>query len=52
MFIKKKKAIIVLIALMTMLTFLCLPVFGTTKDEKKPPGDKGQLPTVTGTINY
>ena len=52
MFKKKKKVFIVFVAFMTMLTFLCLPVFGATKDKKKPPDDKGQVPTVTGAINY
>ncbi|HPD56147.1 MAG TPA: hypothetical protein P5294_08250 [Smithellaceae bacterium] len=48
----KKKTFMVFVAIITILIFLCLPVFGATKDEKKPPDDDEQVPTVIGTINY
>ncbi len=48
----KKKKFMVFVAIITILIFLCLPVFGATKDENKPPEDDEQVPTVTGTINY
>jgi len=53
MFMKKKKAFIVFVALMTMLIFICLPVFGAKKDVKNPPDDgDGQVPTFTGTVSH
>ena len=53
MFSKNKKAFIVFVALVMMLIFISLPVFGAKKDGKNPPSDgDGQVPTFTGTVSY
>lgn len=53
MFKMKKKTFMIFVAISTILIFLCLPVFGATKDEEQQPDDdEQQVPTVTGTINY
>ncbi len=36
----KKKVFMVFVAISAILIFLCLPVFGATDDEQKPPEDE------------
>lgn len=44
-----KRKIIVFIAVITFIIFLCVPVFGQTDDEEKPP-EKKPVPTVTSGV--